>query len=192
MSKSKYSARPFDLSCVRTYPLGSRPGKVDARAFARPHRPGGSLADFLDGLPRLLAAESLQDLARAVVRAREAGKPVLWGLGAHVIKTGLSPVIIDLMDRGLVSGIALNGAGAIHDFEIALTGSTSEDVESQLHEGALRHGRGDGVRHQQCGRGRHGGRPRDRRVAIGRHLGQSRPLSAIAACCCRPISGASP
>ena len=137
MSKSKYSARPFDLSRVRTYPLTNRPGKVDARAFARPHRPGGSLAGFLDGLPRLLAAESLRDLGRAVVRARQDGKPVLWGLGAHVIKTGLSPVIIDLMDRGLVSGIALNGAGAIHDFEIALAGSTSEDVESQLQEGAF-------------------------------------------------------
>lgn len=135
MSKSKYRAQPFDLSRIRTYPLRSRPSKVAVESFGRPHRPGGSVAEFLGGLPQILAAQDLGDLARAIATARAAGKPVLWGLGAHVIKTGLSPILIDLMDRGFVSSIALNGAGMIHDFEIALVGSTSEDVESRLKQG---------------------------------------------------------
>ncbi len=137
MARSRYTAGPFDLGRVRTYPLASRPSKVGVGAFGRPHQPGASLANFLDGLPRILAAESLRDLARAAVQARAAAKPVLWGIGAHVVKTGLAPVIVDLMDRGFVSGLALNGAAAIHDFEIALAGSTSEDVPSQLDEGAF-------------------------------------------------------
>jgi len=135
MSKSRYRVQPFDLTRTRTYPLRSRPSKVNVESFGRPHIRGGSVAEFLDGLPRILAARNLGDLARAVAKARAAGKPVLWGLGAHVIKTGLSPILIDLMDQGYVSGIALNGAGMIHDFEVALVGSTSEDVESQLEQG---------------------------------------------------------
>ena len=135
MSKSRYRVQPFDLTRTRTYPLRSRPSKVNVESFGRPHIRGGSVAEFLDGLPRILAARNLGDLARAIAKARAAGKPVLWGLGAHVIKTGLSPILIDLMDRGYVSGIALNGAGMIHDFEVALVGSTSEDVESQLEQG---------------------------------------------------------
>jgi hypothetical protein len=135
MPKSKYTARPYGLDRVRTYPLGSRPSKVGVGSFARPHRPGGSVRDFLGKLPGLLGAENLNNLAHAIVAARGAGKPVLWGLGGHVIKTGLAPVLIDLMDRGFVSGVALNGAGMIHDFEVALNGSTSEDVETQLGKG---------------------------------------------------------
>jgi deoxyhypusine synthase len=134
---SRYPIEPFDLRRTRTRPLGDRPGKVDASSFARPHVKGASVAEFLDGLPAILGAQGLRELAQAIVRARGAGKPVIWGLGAHVIKTGLSPVLIDLMDRGLVSAVALNGAGVIHDYEIALVGSTSEDVASQLDEGAF-------------------------------------------------------
>jgi hypothetical protein len=134
---SKYSLPPFDLSGISTYPLKDRPSKVEVSAFGRPHAAGGSVAEFLEGLPGILGSQRLRDLAHAIVRARGAGKPVLWGLGGHVIKTGLSPILIDLMDRGLVSGIALNGAGLIHDFELALIGSTSEDVEVQLQEGAF-------------------------------------------------------
>lgn len=134
---SRYRIRPFDLTRVRTYPLQDRPSKVTVDSFARPHVPGNSFRSFMEGLPGILAADGLKRLARAVVRARELGKPVLWGLGGHVVKTGLAPVIIDLMDRGLVSAIALNGAGVIHDFEIALAGATSEDVEAQLDSGAF-------------------------------------------------------
>ncbi len=134
---SKYTVRPFDLSRIRTYALKDRPSKVNLSRFGRPHTKGGSISDFLDGLPGILGAQGLRDLAQAIIEARAAAKPILWGLGGHVIKTGLSPILIDLMDRGLVSGIALNGAGVIHDFEIALGGSTSEDVESQLEQGAF-------------------------------------------------------
>jgi len=123
------------LERVRTYPLSSRPSKVDVAAFARPHRKGASLLEFLEGLPGILAADALRRLAGAIVRARGLEKAVLWGLGGHVIKTGLAPVIAGLMDQGLVTGIALNGSGIIHDFEIAVSGATSEDVETQLEHG---------------------------------------------------------
>ncbi len=134
---SKYPVRPFDLRRIRTYPLKDRPNKVDIRLFGRTHVRGGSVSEFLEGLPGILGAQNLKLLAQTIAQARDNGKPVLWGLGGHVIKTGLSPILIDLMDRGLVSGIAMNGAGIIHDFEIALIGSTSEDVEEQLPQGAF-------------------------------------------------------
>ncbi len=134
---SRYRIRPFDLSRIRTHSLAERPSKVDFRCFGRPHVKGGSVADFLKGLPHILGVQALQDLAQAIIQSRRIGKPILWGLGAHVIKTGLNPIIIDLMDRGLVSGIALNGAGVIHDFEIAVAGQTSEDVDAQLAQGAF-------------------------------------------------------
>jgi hypothetical protein len=132
---SKYPVKPYDLSRIRTYSLKDRPSKIQVGAFGRPHTHGGSVGEFLEGLPRILGAQQLRDLAQAIVQARSAGKAILWGLGGHVIKTGLSPILIDLMDRSLVSGIALNGSGIIHDFEVALIGSTSEDVETQLAQG---------------------------------------------------------
>jgi len=134
---SKYPIKPYDLSRIRTYSLKDRPSKVEVRAFGHPHTRGRSVSEFLEGLPRILGAQNLRDLAHAIVQARSAGKAILWGLGGHVIKTGLSPILIDLMDRGLVSGLALNGSGIIHDFEVALVGSTSEDVETQLAQGAF-------------------------------------------------------
>ena len=134
---SKYPVRPFDLRNIRTYPLKDRSSKVEVSSFGRAHLKGGSVSEFLNGLPAVLGAQNLRDLAHAMVQARFAGKAILWGLGGHVIKTGLAPVLIDLMDRGLVTGIALNGSGIIHDFEIALIGSTSEDVEAQLGQGAF-------------------------------------------------------
>jgi hypothetical protein len=134
---SKYRVRPFDLSGIKTYPLESRPSKVAVELFCRPHEKGGTVSEFLQSLPGILAAKNLKDLACTIVNARSNGKPVIWGTGGHVIKTGLSPVLIDLMDRGLVSALAFNGSCLIHDFEIALTGSTSEDVEMQLQTGAF-------------------------------------------------------
>jgi hypothetical protein len=132
---SKYEVKPFDTGRIRTYPLKDRPSKVGVASFGRPHTKGGTVSEFLEGLPAILAAQGLRDLAHAISGARGLARPVLWGFGAHVIKTGLSPVVIDLMDRGLVSGIALNGAGVIHDFEIAAAGFTSEDVQSRLEHG---------------------------------------------------------
>jgi hypothetical protein len=134
---SRYRVRPYDLSGVKTYPLESRPSKVAVDLFCRPHEKGGTVSEFLQGLPGILASRNLKDLAYAVVNARSNGKTIVWGMGGHVIKTGLSPILIDLMDRGLVSALALNGACIIHDFEIALAGSTSEDVEVQLQTGAF-------------------------------------------------------
>jgi hypothetical protein len=110
---------------------------VGLRDFARPVIPGRSLASFLDGLPRILAANVLRDLAGEIARARRRKRPILWGLGAHVLKVGLSPLLIDLLDRGFVTGIALNGAGVVHDFELAVAGRTSEDVDAGLGSGAF-------------------------------------------------------
>jgi hypothetical protein len=103
--------------------------------FARPHDRGRSFASFLEGLPRILGGAALRALAADILRARTRGKPILWGIGAHVIKVGLSPVLIDLMERGLLTGLALNGAGIVHDFELALAGRTSEDVAAGLGSG---------------------------------------------------------
>jgi hypothetical protein len=134
---TRYLVKPYDLNRVRTYSLRERPSKVDVRSFGRPHVKGGSVADFLAQLPDFLGAQALHNLALAMVKSCAAGKPILWGLGGHVIKTGLSPVLIDLMDRGFVSAIALNGSGIIHDYEIALVGATSEDVDTQIEQGAF-------------------------------------------------------
>ena len=128
---------PLDLARVKTYPLRSRRSKVGRADFARPHAPGGSLAAFVEGLPRILAGETFRALVQDVLRARRRRRPILWGLGAHVIKVGLSPVVIDLMERRLVTGIALNGAGIVHDFELAVAGQTSEDVSAGLGSGAF-------------------------------------------------------
>lgn len=134
---AKFGGRLYDLGGVRTYPLQSRPSKVSVDAFPRAWEKGGSLAEFLRRLPSLLDARNLEELTRAILKARSDDKPILWGAGGHVIKTGLAPILIDLMDRRLVSGLALNGSGVIHDFEIALVGSTSEDVDEQLESGAF-------------------------------------------------------
>ena len=125
----------FDLSGIRTYPLKSRASKARAEDFAKPFRPGSGIGGLLDSLPSILAAADFRAVVAAILAARESGGGVVWGFGAHVIKTGLSPVLIDLMERGFVSALATNGAGVIHDFEIALSGATSEDVDSALGSG---------------------------------------------------------
>ncbi len=125
----------FDLSAVRTYPLSSRDGKVRVDDFARPVAQGATFKTWLDSLPSLLGAEDLRRAVAAIVTAKRRGAGIIWGVGAHVIKTGVSPVLIDLMQRGYVSALAMNGAGIIHDFEIALAGGTSEDVDAALGPG---------------------------------------------------------
>jgi hypothetical protein len=134
---SKYHLKPFDINSIKTYPLETRPSKVSLDLFGRPHEKGGTVSDFLKSLPGVLGSQNLKDLAYAIVAARGNGNPIIWGMGGHVIKTGLSPILIDLMDRGLISALAFNGSCLIHDFEIALTGSTSEDVDVQLQTGAF-------------------------------------------------------
>ena len=125
----------FDLSGVRTYPLASRKSKAHADDFARPVTAGGSFKTWLDSLPSILGAADVRQVVQAIVAARKSGAGIIWGIGAHVIKTGVSPVLIDLMERGYVSALAMNGAGIIHDFEIALSGATSEDVDDALGPG---------------------------------------------------------
>lgn len=131
---SIYSIQPLTLGAVHTYPLASRKSKVSVSDFAKPVK-NATLAKFLDSLPRILAAENLRELLGAVHAARKQGAAILWGMGGHVVKVGLGPILIDLMNRGFVSGIAMNGAALIHDFEIALAGNTSEDVEAALGKG---------------------------------------------------------
>lgn len=128
---------PLTLDKVRTYPLSSRNSKVTVADFARPTTEQSSLRAYLDSLPNILAVQNLRVLASQMRRARSAGKPIIWGIGGHVIKTGLAPIIIDLMNRGFVSAIAGNGSVLVHDAEIAMVGSTSEDVDATLGEGAF-------------------------------------------------------
>jgi hypothetical protein len=134
---SIYDPQPIELSKVRTYPLASRSSKVTVDDFAKPVSEASSLRDYLASLPNILAVQNLRELAGRVRRARELKKPIIWGIGGHVIKTGLAPIIIDLMNRGLVTAIAANGSVLVHDAEIAMAGTTSEDVDATLGEGVF-------------------------------------------------------
>jgi deoxyhypusine synthase len=128
---------PIDRSQVRTFPVRRRTSKVSRRDEATPHRPGASVARFLESLPDLLGAADLRAAIEATTRARQGGKTLLWGFGAHLIKVGLAPVMVDLVRRGFVSGLFMNGAGCVHDLELALLGRTSEDVAPALDEGSF-------------------------------------------------------
>src|SRR5436309_93907 len=125
----------FDLSDVRTYPLKARKSKARVEDFARPSSDSAAIGAFVDSLPSVLAAADFKAVVRAMVDAHRRDGGIVWGLGAHVVKTGLGPVLIDLMERGFVSAIAVNGAAIIHDFEVALVGATSEDVDEALGPG---------------------------------------------------------
>ena len=130
----KFSYEEFDLSGVKTYPLASRKSKARAADFATPFKnPAG--AALVESLPSILGGADLKAVAAALRAARDGGHGLIWGIGAHVLKTGLSPVLIDLMERGYICALAMNGAGVIHDFELALSGATSEDVDEALGPG---------------------------------------------------------
>jgi hypothetical protein len=130
-----FTYEDFALDRIRTYPLHSRNSKVRVDDFARPSSSAASIAAFVDALPDVLAAADFKAVVQALVEARRTDGGIVWGIGAHVIKTGLAPVLIELMERGFVSAIATNGAAIIHDFEIALVGATSEDVDASLGPG---------------------------------------------------------
>ena len=132
---SRYDKGPLDFSGLKTVPLQSRGGKVKAEDFAVPYRKGSGLTGLLDSMPHILAAETFRAVVDAVSAARARDRAIVWGMGGHVIKCGLAPVLIDLMRRGYVTAFAMNGSAAIHDFEIALAGHTSEDVETVLPDG---------------------------------------------------------
>lgn len=132
---SIYDLRPLALDGVRTYPLRSRPSKISVSDFAFVSRSGASVREWVKSLPRILAGETFRNVVGALERARRKRKPIIWGLGGHVFKVGLGPVLIDLLRRRYVTAIAMNGAALIHDFEIALAGSTSEDVPESIGRG---------------------------------------------------------
>jgi hypothetical protein len=133
--RSRYAVGPLDFGNLKTVSLKERGGKVKATDFASAYRPGSGIAGLLDSLPHILAGDGFRALIDSLAAARERRRAILWGMGGHVIKCGLAPVLLDLMRRGYVTGFALNGSAAIHDFEIALAGQTSEDVEAVLPDG---------------------------------------------------------
>jgi deoxyhypusine synthase len=125
----------IDLSRVRTYPLARRRSKVNRAALAGLPKAGMRVTDFLDALPDILAARDLKTIAKEIAARHRSGRQLVLGMGAHPIKVGLSPLIIDFMERGIISAVAMNGAGIIHDFELAYHGETSEDVGPGLNTG---------------------------------------------------------
>jgi len=128
---------PISLDKITRYALKERPSKVKVQDFAGTWKAGGSLATWLACLPKMLAAADFRDFAARMVQAASSGKTVLMGMGAHPIKVGLNPIIIDLLRRGVITGVAMNGAGIIHDAELAMAGHTSEDVAAELGNGAF-------------------------------------------------------
>jgi hypothetical protein len=128
---------PLDFGRIRTYPLRERENKVHLDELARVWHKGGSLADFIDSLPKILVGNDFRAVVDATVNAVRAHRPVVVMMGAHPIKCGLNPLFVDLLKRGVISAVAFNGAGAIHDFELALQGATSEDVQAGLNDGSF-------------------------------------------------------
>ncbi len=124
---SRYDVEPLSFEGLRTVPIAERGARV--------YRRGSGMASWVEALPHILAGDSFRAVVDAIAGARERGKPVLWAMGGHVIKCGLAPVLMDLASRGFITAFAMNGAAAIHDFEIAIAGHTSEDVEAVLPDG---------------------------------------------------------
>lgn len=124
-----------DFSKIKNYPIRERKNKVHIKNFAQPALPDRSFQKYLEHLPDFLAVRHLKAVAEAIVQARRSGRPVVLAMGGHVIKVGLSPLVIDLMRRGIITAVAMNGSGAIHDYEISLIGETSEDVAEEIKTG---------------------------------------------------------
>ena len=128
---------PINLRGVKTYNLSERPSKVTAEDFAKTWRKGASYRTFLENLPDILAGGQLKGVISAILKAYRDKRTILFGMGAHVIKVGLNPIVIDLMERRLITGVAMNGAGIIHDVELAMVGRTSEDVTTAIDDGSF-------------------------------------------------------
>lgn len=151
--------QPIDPARLKTYSIRDRQHKAEVSSFARLTRPGATAAELIDSLPHYLGADEFRAVVDAVVRARKADRPVIWSLGAHVVKVGCAPIVNDLLRRGIVTALAMNGATAIHDVEIATVGQTSEEVAETIRTGefgmvqetaaligaALEHGNANGV-----------------------------------------------
>jgi hypothetical protein len=132
---SRYSEKPLSFDALKTVPIAERGGKVRVSQFARPFQKGDGGGRLVESFPGILAGEAFRGVLDALKRARAEKRAILWGMGGHVIKCGLGDVLLDLMRRGWVTGFVMNGAASIHDFEIAIAGQTSEDVEAALPDG---------------------------------------------------------
>jgi deoxyhypusine synthase len=133
----KKTFKLLDFSAVKTYPVRKRLSKVQSSLLGKKVQKGARIRSFIEGLPDILAARNMRDIARRIAHAHRTNKTTLLGMGAHPIKVGLSPLIIDFMERGIIDAVALNGAGIIHDFELAFMGETSEDVAASLKDGSF-------------------------------------------------------
>ena len=129
--------RPLDFSRARTYPIKKRLSKVQFSLLGKKVQKGARLRAFLQGLPEILAAQNFRAIAHKIAQAHRTKKTILLGMGAHPVKVGLSPLIIDFMEKGIINAVALNGAAVIHDFELAYMGETSEDVAASLKDGSF-------------------------------------------------------
>ncbi|MEJ7608041.1 MAG: hypothetical protein WKF37_17685 [Bryobacteraceae bacterium] len=134
---SRYSTQPLDFAGLKTVSIHDRGGKVRTEHFARPYRRGDGVSGLLDSLPHLLAADGLRQVAAAMAKARAGNRQIIWGFGGHVIKCGLAPVLLNLMERGFATAFAMNGSGAIHDFEIAIAGHTAKTLKRCCRTGAF-------------------------------------------------------
>src|SRR5579863_8461070 len=132
---SRYSQKPLSFEGLKTVPIAERGGKVRVDQFARPFPKAGGVQQLVDSFPDILAGQAFRGVLDALKQARSEKRAILWGMGGHVIKCGLGDVLLDLMHRGWVTGFVMNGAASIHDFEIAIAGQTSEDVEAVLPDG---------------------------------------------------------
>ena len=132
---SRYADKPLSFEGLKTVPIAERGGKVRVDQFARPLQKGAGVQQLVDSFPEILAGEAFRGVLDALKRARSESRAILWGMGGHVIKCGLADVLLDLMRRGWVTAFVMNGAASIHDFEIAMAGQTSEDVEAVLPDG---------------------------------------------------------
>ncbi len=132
---SKY--REIDLTKIRTISIKDRLSKVDVENFAGVFKRGMSFHSFLNSLPKILKGSDLRELVGRIVEGHRQDKPLIWMMGSHVIKCGLAPVVVDLMERGVISAVAFNGSGVIHDIESAYWGKTSEDVATNLDDGTF-------------------------------------------------------
>jgi deoxyhypusine synthase len=166
---------------------------VRTRQEARPYAPGASFSSFLEGLPAILGAAELEAAIAAWAKAWRSGRPVLWGCGAHLIKVGLAPVIVDLLERGAISALMMNGAGCVHDLELAMMGRTSEDVDATLDDGSFGMAKETAERlnaairsgaEQGCGMGESVGRE----ILDGRYAYKDRSVLATAARLAIPLT----
>lgn len=128
---------PLDFKALKTYSVHDRHSKVTVEDFARPLKAGMSVMELIESLPGQFAGSDFPELVQRLAEAHKKGKPIILGMGAHVIKVGLNPVLIDLMQKGIITAVALNGAGIVHDAEIAMVGRTSEEVAEVLGAGAF-------------------------------------------------------